>query len=173
MLAASQSTMGHNYINGGPGVLVSGFVWLISAIVTYAIGFQAGMLSLFVGGMLIVPISGVIERQMRDDVVAPDKGLTRLAILTLPLLFGGLFLGYIMSFRNEALFYEIVAIAIGLRYLVFSRIYGLKSFIVLGLLLIITGIGAYFRASSLVFVPAAVGVIELIVGSFLMQRKRT
>ena len=130
------------------------------------------MLSLFVGGMLIVPISGIIERKMRNDVPAPNKGLTRLAMLTLPLLFGGLFLGYVMSSRNEALFFEVMAIAIGLRYLVFARIYGLKTFVVLGLLLIVTGISAYLSPIDLVVVPATVGVIEILIGSFLTLQRR-
>ncbi len=172
MLATAQSTMRQNYINGGPGVLTSGVVWLISAIITYFVGFQAGMVSLFVGGMLIVPVSGFIERQMRNDISKPDKGMTRLAMLTLPLLFGGLFLGYVMSFRNEALFFEIVAIAIGLRYLVFTKVYGLKLFVILGLLLIITGIGAYFSSIHLVVVPLTVGLFEILIGAFLTLSKR-
>ena len=171
MLPAKQLTMRQNFINGGPGVLVSGLAWLTAAMVTHFIGFQAGMISLFVGGMLIVPISGVIEHKMSGDAPAPDKGLMRLALFTLPLLFGGLFFGYVMSFRSELLFFVIMAIAIGLRYLVFSRIYGLNAFVFLGVLLIAAGVIAYRSSIQLAALPLAVGVIEVLIGSFLMLRK--
>ena len=171
MLQDAQSTMRRNYINGGPGVFVSGLTWVIAAGVTYYYGFQLGMLSLFLGGMLIVPLSGLIENHMKVDVPTPDKGLTRLAILTLPLLFGGLFLGYVMSMHNEALFFEIMAVAIGVRYLVFSRIYRLKAFIALGLILTGVGIAGQFVPLSLTVVPLIVGVVELVFGTFLMNRK--
>jgi len=105
MLRAAQSTMRQNYINGGPGVLISGVAWITAAIATHIAGSQIGMLTLFIGGMLIVPISGMIEKALKGDVSVPDKGLTRLALLTLPLLFGGLLLGYVMSFQNDALFF--------------------------------------------------------------------
>ena len=173
MLQAAQSNMRQNYINGGPGVLVSGLAWIAAAIAAHIAGSQIGMLTLFIGGMLIVPVSGVIEKRLKGDVSAPDKGLMRLALLTLPLLFGGLFLGYVMSVQNAALFFPIVAFAIGLRYLVFSRIYGRKAFIVLGTLLIATGIIGYFNAPPLIIVPVAVGVIELLIGGYLTLQDRT
>ncbi|MEO9968996.1 MAG: hypothetical protein ABJG15_04045 [Hyphomonadaceae bacterium] len=172
MLSDRQATMRQNYVNGGPGVLVSGLAWLAAAIVAHSFGSQAGMISLFVGGMLIVPISGVIEGKMRGDVSAPDKGLMRLAMFTLPLLFGGLFFGYVLSFRNELLFFVVMAIAIGLRYLVFSRIYGLNAYIILGALLIMAGVIAYLSSIRLVALPAAVGVIEVVIASFLILRER-
>ncbi|MEL6569544.1 MAG: hypothetical protein AAFQ22_14100 [Pseudomonadota bacterium] len=172
MLGAAQSTMRQNYINGGPGVSISGLAWLSAAIVTHLVGFQWGMLTLFIGGMLIVPISGVIENTMKGDVSAPDKGLTRLALLTLPLLFGGLFLGYVLSFQSEALFFETVAVAIGLRYLVFSHVYGLKTFVVLGAMLAATGITAYLIPIELALTPAVVGIVELLIGVFLILQDR-
>ncbi|MCF6219863.1 MAG: hypothetical protein L3J65_02005 [Robiginitomaculum sp.] len=174
MLADAQSSMRHNYINGGPGVFISGLVWLIAAIVTTFIGFNGGIIAFFIGGMLIHPVSALVENKMKQEAAVPDKGLIRLSLLTLPLLFGGLFLAYILSVQNQALFYPVMAIVIGLRYVAFQRIYGLNVFIILGTLLSFVGALFLLRQLETVFVvPIVVGVVELFFGTYLTRRKLT
>lgn len=154
-----------NHINGGPGVIVSGIIWLLATATTYTVSFSTGILVFFVGGMLIHPVSLVISGKLKKEAVAPDKQLTRLAIFTLPILFGGLYLAYVMSQQNEALFFPIMAVAIGIRYLVFQKIYGIGSFVALGALLIIIGIAAGTQDAELALVPLIVGIVEIMIGS--------
>lgn len=168
----AQSTMRHNYINGGPGVATSGVVWLVATAVGLTSGFQPSMLCFFFGGMLIHPISVLVSQMIKRDGPAPDKKLVRLSIMTLPFLFAGLFWAYATSLQNQALFYPIMAIAIGLRYLIFQRIYGLKSFVYLGLCLAVIGGVTYATQPTVFLVPLLVGMVELFFGIWLTMQKQ-
>jgi len=161
------------YVNGGPGVFTSGLVWLFAAIILQFFDFQSSIIVFFIGGMMIHPLSVFVGGKIRTQPAIPDKALLRLALFTLPLLFGGLFLAYIMSTHNQALFYPIMAMAIGIRYLLFKLIYGLNAFILLGLLLTITGIVTYFISVNLAVVPLIVGVIEILIGIWLTRHRNT
>jgi len=113
--------MRQNYADGGPGVIVSGLVWLITAAVIYMRGDWPGMITLFFGGMAIYPVSLLISNRMKaKDIDPPDKRLTHLALLTLPLLFGGIYAGYVLSSSRTLLFFTIIAMAIGIRYIIFE-----------------------------------------------------
>lgn len=174
-MTPSQKTMCQNYIGGGPGVFVSGCVWLVAAGVCGFHNVKAGMLALFIGGMLIVPLSGLIEKRLQaPHPPKPDAKLTRLALMTLPLLFGGLYLGYVMSSERPALFFAIVAMAIGLRYIIFERVYGLKTFWFLGSALIGAGLWGYLDSQTdAVHLASIVGLIEVCVGMWLTKQKST
>lgn len=171
MLSKAQSTMRQTYVNGGPGVLVSGLVWLLAATVTYFSGFQTGIIVFFFSGMLIHPFSVVLLKRITANPPPADKKLVQLSILTLPILFVGLYLAYIMSANNHAAFYPIMAMAIGVRYLIFQRIYGLKEFLALGLLLAVIGAATYMQPQNLLLTPCIVGAIEVLFGLGLTQKK--
>lgn len=157
--------------NGGPGVVISGIVWLSAAVTTYVGSFSAGILVFFVGGMFIHPVSLLISGKLKKEEVTPDKQLTRLAMFTLPILFGGLYLAYVMSQQHEALFFPIMAAAIGIRYLVFQKIYGIGSFVTLGATLIIIGIAAGTQHTELALVPLVIGIVEIIFGLRITKLK--
>lgn len=172
MLADAQLSMRSNYINGGPGVAISGLIWLVAAIVTKLVDFNSGMIAFFIGGMLVHPVSVMISNQLKQETVVPDKGLMRLSLLTLPLLFGGLYLAYVLSAQNQALFYPVMSMVIGLRYIAFQRIYGLNIFMMLGVALTIVGALFLFRPLEPVFVvPIVVGVVEIVFGLLLTRQK--
>lgn len=162
--------MRQKHLGGGPGVIISGLAWFIAACVTILVDFQTGMVVFFIAGALIYPLSSGVEKRMVSSPPEVDKSLRRLAILTLPLLFGGLYLGYILSVQDQALFYPVVAIAIGLRYLVFTRVYGLISYVVLGLVLVLTGAVAMVLTVPISLVPFLVGIIEVVFGSVILRR---
>ena len=162
-----------NFINGGPGVIISGLVWMIAAAVTHYASFFTGMICFFFGGSLIYPLSEVVDRMLKPkDTPKPDPKLMKLAMMTLPILFGGLFLAYVMSRTDRSLFYPIMAIAIGVRYIIFEKLYGLKVFWVLGSVLTAIGVAAIL-CSNLppVHVAAAVGMIEVLFGIYITSRK--
>ena len=167
-----QQTMRQNYADGGPGVLVSGLVWLMTAIIIIGFSDKGGMLALFIGGMAIHPISSLIDNRLkRPGISEPDKSLTRLALLTLPLLFAGLYLGYLLSEQRIALFFSVTAVTIGLRYLIFQCIYGLKAYWVLGFILMGLGLLASLAPPVLALqIVTIVGMIELLFGIWLTHR---
>ncbi len=168
----AQKTMRANFINGGPGVIISGLVWVMAAIVTHLFGFQTGMISFFVGGMLIYPLSVVVSNFIKPkDTPKPDPKLMRLAMMTLPILFGGLLLAFIMSKSDPFLFYPIMAVAIGIRYVFFEKLYGLPGYIMMGASLVILGITSYPIFSTLSLFPLLIGLCEIGAGIGLTLKK--
>lgn len=166
--------MQRHYQNGGPGVLVSGLVWSVAALVIVAAGLWPAMVVFFFGGMVIMPVGTFISRMLRTGQSLPDKKLTQLAVASLPILFGGLFLGYVLYHSSPAHFFPTVAIAIGLRYLVFRWVYGLKTYWVLGGVLIAIGAIGFATSFPLVATPWVVGLIEIGFGFWLtLQAKKT
>ena len=51
-----QHEMRHAYYDGAPGILVSGFVWVLAALVCYQLGINKAIWTLLIGGALIHPI---------------------------------------------------------------------------------------------------------------------
>ena len=170
MLADAQLSMRRNYLSGGPGVVVSGVVWLIGAASVWRAGFETGMWTFFAGGALIHPVSVVICTLLRGKTPPPDPKLVQLALLALPILFAGVVGAFVMSHRSPDFLFPIMACAIGVRYLTFQHIYGLKTFLLLGALLIAVGAGANSISPPLLAVPVAVGVIECMCGLWLWAR---
>ncbi|MEL6344861.1 MAG: hypothetical protein AAFV53_17220 [Myxococcota bacterium] len=169
MISAAQSSMQRAYCNGGPGVFVSGVVWLSAGAVLAAFGFIPGMTMFFFGGMAIHPLSVWISNRVRQGApqVVPDPGLSRLAMATLPLLFGGLFLGWFLALNAPLLFFPTVAVGVGLRYMLFSRVYGRTLFIVLGGVLVSLSVADIVVGGTHVLFPVLVGLLEVGCGALL------
>lgn len=167
MSTTAQLTMRQKYLNGAPGVIFSGFVWLFAALVTNHTDFLTGAMAFLVGGMLIHPASVLISNMLNKNAPQPDEGLSKLAILTLPILFSGLFLAWMLTLSGHELFYPVVAIAVGIRYLFFKLIYGQDLFTLLGILLAALGAAGYFLKLPMIEVPIYVGLSELIIGVLL------
>jgi hypothetical protein len=173
MLADAQLNMRQNYINGGPGVIISGLVYTVSAGIVAFVGFTPGMWTLFIGGVAIYPLSTLWSYLVRGKTPTPDKGLTQLTLLTLPILFGGILLALYLSRSDEALLFPVMAATIGLRYLIFQCIYGLNAYLLLGGLLIAVSAAGFLAPVPLVAVPIAIAVIELAFGVFLLSNRKT
>ncbi len=169
---AAQLEMRRAYVNGGIGVLVSGIVWVIAGLVTQNISFQFGMAALFFGGMAIHPVSVLIERAAykRQKVTAPNP-MERLALQTTPILFVGLFAGFIVSTDNPDWFFGIALLAVGARYLIFQTIYGLRHYVALGFALLAIGFAAiWFLNLPPHLVAIAGGVTELFFSIVILRR---
>lgn len=171
-MSLGQANMRARYFNGGPGVLLSGLVWLAAALTTLIVEFQPGLIVFFVGGMFIHPGASMICGMLSSDKIQPDKTLTRVPVLTLPILFGGLFLAFVVSFQNPLAFYPIMAVAIGGRYLAFRWIYGLDVYLCFGAILILVGAGAYAMMLTPSRSALIVGMIEFAFGLSLCLRPR-
>jgi hypothetical protein len=172
-LADAQKTLRLHFLNGATGVLTSGAVWLLGAAVTYYVSFLTGIISFFIAGMFIYPISALAAKVLVKETVEPDKVLMRIGVLSLPLLFGGLFLGYVSSIDNPALFFPIVSVAIGLRYVTFIRMYGLKLLYgsLAGALILVGVIGWVTGAIPPAIAALTTGIIEALFGLMLLRPK--
>lgn len=125
--------MARAHVGGAPGVLVSGLVWLVAGGLWERYSLGTGFLALFVGGMLIFPASLVVSRVLfKAPKAAPGNPLERLALESTFILFAGIFLGYCFLRVAPELAFPAMAIAIGVRYLIFRTVYGSPAYWILG-----------------------------------------
>ncbi|MGS2720365.1 DUF7010 family protein [Paraglaciecola aestuariivivens] len=169
----AQHNMHISYLGGATGVLVSGLVWCIAGLVGLFFSAQASMLTLFFGGMLIFPLSILLAKLFkRSGKHSKDNPLGKLAIESTIILFVGLFIAFTVASIYVAWFYPIMLLMIGVRYLIFTTLYGSKIYWALGASLML--VGALCIVLNAEFATGAVlgGVIELIFALLIFNQGR-
>jgi len=125
----AQKDMHLSYLGGGAGVLASGLIWLITGAVAFYYTKQTTILIFFLGGMLIHPLGIVISKLFnRSGQHKKDNPLAKLALESTLILFVGLFVAYSIFQIKTDWFFPIMLMMIGVRYLLFQSIYGMKIF---------------------------------------------
>lgn len=174
-IADAQQDMARAHVRGAPGVFVSGLVWLIAGVLWARSGVETGFLALFIGGILIFPASLLIARGVfRAPRATPGNPLERLALESTFILFAGIFLAWCFLRVAPALAFPAMAIAIGVRYLVFGTVYGDRTFWILGGALAIPG--GLVAAQVLVLpinLAVVVGALEILFSGVLLGLGRT
>lgn len=171
--SASQKDMNTAYCAGGTGVLASGLVWCTTAMVAMFVSNVAAMLTLFVGGMFIFPLSVVFSKLLkRSGKHSSSNVLGKLAIETLGTLFVGLFIAFVVAQDNMLLFFPIMLLTIGARYLVFQTLYGLVTYWVLAAVLIVAGVMTSLMQPPMFWSALAGGIIELLFAAFLLVNQK-
>lgn len=147
----AQDDMRKGYANGSIGIIVSGLVWLISAIVAYQYSSKQAVYILLIGGIFIHPVATLFSKLIGlPGTHTKGNPLGNLAmegtifmIMCLPLAFG-------LSLQHTEWFFQGMLLIIGGRYLTFASIYGSDLYYILGAFL---GIAAYllffFKVQSL------------------------
>jgi hypothetical protein len=171
-IAAAQRDMAIAYVGGAPGVFVSGAAWLIAAIVEQSHGIHAAFAVLFVGGMLIVPVSLLIARILfGTSKVSAGNPFERLGLESTMVLFAGILIGYAMLRIAPELAFPALAVTSGARYFAFRAIYGEPAYWVLGGVLAMIGALAILRQASLPSGSALmVGLAECTFAVLLLMR---
>lgn len=169
-IAAAQSDMSRAHVHGAPGVFVSGAVWLIAGVLWDRQDVVAGFYALFVGGMLIFPVSLLISRAVfRSPRTTAGNPLERLALESTFILFSGILLAYCFLRTAPELAFPAMAVSIGVRYLIFRTIYGSPVYWVLGGALAIVGA---LTALAVVALPVnlalIVGAIEVVMSGAIL-----
>ncbi len=169
-IADAQQDMARAHVRGAPGVFVSGLVWLIAGGLWARDGVQTGFIALFVGGVLIFPASLLISRLIfKAPRATRGNPLERLALESTFILFAGIFLAYCFLRVAPELAFPAMAIAIGVRYLVFCTVYGNPTYWVLGGAL--ATLGGLVAAQALVLpinLAVVVGVIEMLFSGVIL-----
>lgn len=171
-LAEAQSDLRRAYVGGGPGVLVSGLIWLAAAAVERGRGTAAAFVFLFFAGMLIFPVATLACRLLfRRAKEAAGNPLGLLALESTVAMIGGLFAAWlILPFRPDYVF-PLSAIAVGTHYAVFRTVYGDRTFWLLGALITAVGVLGIYPAFTVPGGPIlAVGLIELVFALTLITR---
>lgn len=135
-IADAQREMRHAYLAGAPGMLVSGTVWFVAGCVCLLQTPQRAVWALFVGGMLIHPLSVVLLKLLgRPGGHTPGNPLGTLALATTFWMILSLPLAYAASLVRSEWFFPAMLLVIGGRYLTFSTIYGTRLYWVCGAVL--------------------------------------
>ena len=173
-----QAEMNAAYVRGAPGVAVSGIVWLIAGVLARQVGFGTGIGALFIGGMLIYPLSLLIARLLfKAPAVAPANPFNRLAMEGTVMLFVGVLIAYRLLPVAPALAFPVMALAIGARYLHFQTLYGQPLYWALGGILLalgcvaLLGIGGLGTGGLGTCLPLLVGGVELAFATMLFLRR--
>lgn len=132
----AQTDMRQGYANGSIGIIVSGLIWLISAIITYQYSAKQAVWVLLIGGMFIHPASMLLSKVIglsgthtkRNPLGNLALEGTIFMIMCLPLAFG-------LSLQYVEWFFQGMLLIIGGRYLTFASIYGIRIYWILGAVL--------------------------------------
>ncbi|XZE19563.1 DUF7010 family protein [Pirellulaceae bacterium SH449] len=168
-IGTAQSEIRTAYLRGGPGAVVSGIVWLCSALVATTHGVPIGFAVLFFGGMLIFPVASIIVRQFfgRPNVSPSNPGGLTVIETIFPMI-GGLLAAWLLIPYRPDFAFPISAIAVGAHYFGFRTAYGDWTNWILGGIMCVVGIGAIFYSlPKSNIVPYAIAVIEVSFGCWL------
>lgn len=159
----AQSDLRRAYWGGGPGVLLSGLVWLAAGVGAVAHTHLTSVLIFFFGGMLIHPLGIAISKAVkRSGKHQSDNPLATLAIENTVVLFMGLFLAYILFQVDPRWFYPTMLVIIGARYAQFQTLYGMRVYWILGAALLFAGIAIFILTVPFYIGAFTGGIIELI-----------
>jgi len=135
-LARAQADMRFAYCNGAVGMLASSLAWACAAVVAFKGTPERAVWTLFVGGMLIHPVGVVIAKILgRPGNHSKGNPLGSLAWASTLWLIFSLPLAYGVSLLRIEWFFPAMLFVIGGRYLVFSSLFGMRTYWACGLVL--------------------------------------
>ena len=166
-----QSAMRRTHLDGAPGVAASGAVWLVSAVVCFGLGVPKAVWALLIGGALISPLSNVLKKLLGAPSEAkPNNALNHLALATTIWLIACCFMAFGLYLHDETWFFPARMLTIGSRYLVFSILFGLTIYWVLGGLLIGAGALAFYLSSPALYSALVGATVEIAFAVILFSR---
>ena len=174
-IADAQCEMRTAYYGGAPGMLTSAGVWTVAGAVALRQTPERAVWALFVGGMLIHPLSVVSTKVMGSSGAhSKQNPLGTLALATTFWMIMCLPLAYGVSLRRIEWFFPAMLMIIGGRYLTFSTIFGTRLYWLCGGTLAMAGylvatINAFPAVGA--FVGAAIEAAFAIV--IFVQARRT
>lgn len=171
----AQEDMRKSYFGGAPGAFASGMVWLAAGITAICSTTQTSVIIFFFGGMFIYPIGILLSKALnRSGKHKKENPLSSLALESTFILFIGLFIAFAVLYIRPNLFFPIMILIIGGRYLVFSSIYGMRIYWLFGATLILAGICGFLLNTSFYLIGIIGGIIEVIFSFIIMylEKKR-
>jgi hypothetical protein len=168
-IKSAQAENRRSFVGGGPGVVVSGLVWLAAAVTLQQAGVKPGFAALFFGGMLIAPVSTAVVRAIfRRAAPARENALAAIGFETVFSLIASLLAAWLLMASAPDFVFPVAAMAIGARYFTFATLYGSKLYYALGGAIAAIGTAAIWGP---VAVPGgvafAVAAVELAAGVLL------
>ncbi len=160
-------------MSGATGTLVSGIIWLTAGF-TALYGSQNTALLLFlVGGMLIFPISVVLDKLFgRSGKHNPQNPLGQLAMESTVMMLMGIAVALAVYTLQPLWFFPCMLMVIAGRYLTFATLYGTKFYWALGASLAAAAYLIYAKALPFHIGALTGGVIEIIFAGLLVVNNK-
>lgn len=170
----AQADLRRAHVNGGAGVLVSGIAWLAATLAFLIARPKPAFVTLFLCGLAIAPVAQLVTKfGFKAPAAGPGKRLEWIAIATVPVLLAGFYVGWLRLEAEPFAAIPIVAIGVGLRYLVFPVMYGGAVFLGLGAAFIAGGAaGLAMPGSVALLMTMFLALMEVQVGSRLVRQWR-
>ena len=173
-MQTEQQLMRQAYLSGVSGIFVSGCVWLASAGSIFLYGAQNGIYTLLIWGILIAPVSLLIDRYLLklSEKEAPKKLLTLAMestvwmIMMIPWI-------YALSSIKVEWFFQGMLMLIAWRYLIFQSIFWEKMYWILGGALGLASYVLFSQNASAMFTTFVGWSIEIITGMIFLWQLRT
>lgn len=170
-ITAAQRDVREVYVGGFFGQLVSGAVWLLAAAVGTWVSLDAAAVALWLGGMLIFPVTSACLRASGRPASLPSGhpmvGLAMQVAFTVP---AGLLLAILLAQYRPEWFFPASMVVVGAHYLPFVFLYGERLFGVLAAVLAFLGVALVFWDPD---VPEASGAwltgVLLVAFAFLLR----
>ena len=173
-LEEHQADLRRSYVGGGVGTVVSGVVWSAAAIAAARAGTAVGFATLFLGGAMIFPVGTLICRRLLGRAPPSESNPGgRIVIETLPGMFAGLFVAYLLIASRPDLVFPIAAMSVGADYFGFRTAYGDRTYWLLGgVMFVIGALDAVDVVPIPLGTPWLVAVAELLFGVWICLRSR-
>ena len=169
----AQKEMRLAYYGGGSGVFASGVVWLMAGIAAVSISTLAGAVVLFVGGMFIYPLSVVLSKFLnRSGNHQKNNPLGQLALESTVILLIGAFLAFAVFQIRADLFFPVMLMVIGGRYLPFATVYGRRTYWTIGGMLAVAGMLCALLTAPFAFGAFVGGILEIISSIIIFYREK-
>lgn len=173
LIAEAQQDLRRAYAGGWPGVLVSGLVWTLAAIVERRSGVQAGFLALFFGGMAIFPLSkAVCSLLLRRPNEARGNPFGMTVLECTIAMIGGLLIAWLFILSRPEFVFPAAAVAVGTHYYVFRTAYGNRLFWVLASAITAIGAADVLVPAMRGFAPPLVAATEIVFAIVLLLGDR-
>lgn len=167
----AQAQIRQAFVNGGPGAIVSSLAWFSAALAFVRTDHATAFAVLFLGGMLIFPLSTLIDKLVfrRSGSVAGNP-LGLLALESTIAMIGCLLAAWLLLRDRPDFVFPVAAIAVGTHYLPFKTAYGDRTYWLLGAVLTVIGCaGIFVVQGETLTVILAVAIAELIFGLALTR----
>lgn len=165
----AQAQVREGFVGGGPGAIVSSIVWFAAAWFLAQGSVAEGFAALFVGGMLIFPVSSLFCR-FGFGRTASVKGnpLGLIALESTIAMIGALIAAWLLIQSRPDTVMPVAALAVGTHYFAFKTAYGDRTYWLLAAILTLLGcVGLFWLPGRNLILMVAFASVELMFGLVL------